>query len=67
MTERSYDAILTFMCCLSKYAYYILCKSTITAEEFADVFLRVIVAHHGMPKKVISNRDSQFTSNLGEH
>ena len=60
MAERGYDAILTFVCCLSKYAYYILCKSTMTAEEFADIFLRVIVACHGMPKKIISNRDSRF-------
>ena len=39
MTERGYNAILTFVCCLSKYAYYIPCKSTMTAEEFADIFL----------------------------
>ena len=62
MTERGYDAILMFVCHLSKYAYYILCKSTMTAEEFADIFLRVIVTHHGMPKKIISDRDSRFTS-----
>ena len=62
MTERGYDAILMFVCHLSKYAYYIPCKLTMTAEEFADVFLRVIVTGHGMPKKIISNRDSRFTS-----
>ena len=57
MTERGYDAILTFVCCLLEYAYYILCKSTMTAEEYADIFLRVIIAHHGMPKKIISDHD----------
>ena len=62
MTERGYDAILMFMCRLSKYAYYIPCKSTMMAEEFADIFLWVVVAHHGMPKKIISDRNSQFTS-----
>ena len=62
MTERGYDAILTFVCHLSKYVYYIPCKSTTTAEEFADIFLQVIVAHHGMPKKIISDRDYRFTS-----
>ena len=62
MTERGYDAILTFVCRLSKYAYYISRKSTMTAEEFADIFLRIIVVHHGMPKKIISDHDSQFTS-----
>ena len=62
MTERGYDAILMFVCCLSKYAYYIPCKSAMTAEEFADIFLRVIIACHGIPKKIISDRDSRFTS-----
>ena len=62
MTKRGYDAILTFVCCLSRYAYYIPCKLTMTAEEFADIFLRVIIACHGMPKKIISDHDSQFTS-----
>ena len=62
MTERGYDAILMFVCHLSKYAYYGPCKSNMTAEEFADIFLRVIVARHGMPKKLISDRDSWFTS-----
>ena len=62
MTERSYDAILMFVCRLSKYAYYIPCKSTMTTEEFADIFLWVIIARHSMPKKIISDRDSRFTS-----
>ena len=62
MTERGYDVILTFVCRLSKYAYYIPCNSTMTAEEFADIFLRIIIACHGMPKKIISDCDSWFTS-----
>ena len=62
MTERGYNAILMFMCRLSKYGYYIPCKSTMIAKEFADIFLRVIIAHHGMPKKIISDCDSRFTS-----
>ena len=64
MTEKGYDTILTFVCRLSKYTYYIPCKSTMTAEEFADIFLRVIVARHGMPKKIISDCDSRFTSKI---
>ena len=44
ITERGHDAILMFVCRLSKYAYYIPCKSTMMAEEFADIFLWVIVA-----------------------
>ena len=38
-TERGYDAIATFVCHLSKYAYFMACHSTITAEEYANLFL----------------------------
>ena len=61
-TERGYDAIATFVCRLSKYAYFVACHSTITAEEHANLSLYHVVARHGMPKKLVSNRDPCFTS-----
>ena len=61
-TERGFDAIATFVCCLSKYAYFVACHSMITAEEYANLFMQHVVAHHGMPKQLVSDRDPQFTS-----
>ena len=61
-TERGYDAIATFVCRLSKYAYFVACHSTITVEEYANLFLQHVVARHGMPKKLVSDRDPHFTS-----
>ena len=60
-TERGYDAIATFVCYLSKYAYFVACHSTITAEEYANLFLQHVVAHHGMTKKLVYDRDPHFT------
>ena len=52
-TECGFDAIATFVCYLSKYAYFVACHSMITAEEYANLFLQHVVAHHGMPKKLV--------------
>ena len=35
LTDRGYDAIATFVNCMSKYVYFVPCKSTILAEELA--------------------------------
>ena len=61
-TEHSYDSIATFVCHLSKYAYFMACYSTITVEEYANLFLQHVVAYHGMPKKLVSDRDPHFMS-----
>ena len=35
VTERGCDAIAMFVDCISKYVYFVPCKSTICAEELA--------------------------------
>ena len=35
VTERGCDAIVTFVDCMSKYVYFVPCKSTISAEKLA--------------------------------
>ena len=35
-----------------------------TAEDLAYTFLRTIVANHGVPKQLVSDRDKLFTSNF---
>lgn len=62
VTVRGYDAIVTFVCRLSKYVYFVPCRSDITAEELANVFMATVVARHGMPRKLVSDRDGRFTS-----
>ena len=38
-TECGFDEIATFVCHLSKYAYFATCHSTITIEEYTILFL----------------------------
>ena len=62
LTDRGYDAIATFVDRMSKYVYFVPCKSMISAEELAKLFMLTVVARHGMPKRIISDRDGRFLS-----
>lgn len=61
-TGRICDSVLVVVCRLTKYAYFLPLKESITAEDLAYEILRSIVSRHGMPKEIISDRDKLFTS-----
>ena len=58
----TYDAIWVVVDRFTKMTYLRACRTTITAEQFANLFLDTIYAKHGMPKEIISDRDKLFTS-----
>ena len=62
VTANGYDSIVTFVDRLSKYVYFVACKHDIPAEQLANIFLATVVARHGMPRRLISDRDPRFTS-----
>ena len=62
-----YDTILTITdhdC--SKATLFIPCKETITAEGVAALYLQHMYKQYGVPKKIISNRDTRFTSKFAK-
>ena len=61
-TTSGKDAIATFVDRFSKVTYFVpVCTST-SASEFALVFFETVVCKHGMPDRVISDRDRRFVS-----
>ncbi|GJP69714.1 hypothetical protein CLOP_g714 [Closterium sp. NIES-67] len=58
------DAILVVVDRLTKMAHFAACKTTITAEQTAKLFLTNIVQLRSIPSAIISDRDPQFTSNF---
>jgi hypothetical protein len=61
--SEGYDSILTITdhdC--SKVAIFIPCNETIDADGVADLYLRNVFVHYGLPSKVICNRDPRFIS-----
>lgn len=60
-TQKGHDAIAVFVCKLSKMVIAEPCQSDINAEEFAQLFLKSVYRHHGLPRKLLSDRDARFT------
>ena len=62
-----YDTIMTATChdC-SKAAIMIPCQESITAEGVAGLYLKNIYPRFGIPKKIISDRDTRFTSKFAK-
>jgi hypothetical protein len=60
--SNGYDAILVVVCRLTKMAHFIPCMSTDTAADFARIFEKNIHRLHGLPKDIVSDRGSLFTS-----
>lgn len=59
---RGYDSIYVVVDRLSKYAHFIPCSSSVTAEGVARLFINNIWKHHGFPRSIITDRDPKFVS-----
>jgi hypothetical protein len=63
--SHGYDSILTIVdhgC--TRAAIFLLCKTTITGEGIAMLYLDYVYRWFGLPKKMISDHDPCFTSHF---
>lgn len=65
-SQKGHDAILVVVDQLSKVAYFLPVKETITTSQLADLYISRIVSLHGIPKEISSDRRSLFTSRFWE-
>jgi hypothetical protein len=61
-TPRGYDSIRVIVDRLAKVAHFILVKTTYKVSQLAELYMARIVTLHSVPKKIILDRGSQFTS-----
>jgi len=61
-SPRGKDAIWVVVDRLTKSAHFIPMKTTNSAQELVPLYLKEIVRLHGMPKSIVSDRDSKFVS-----
>nr|AAV43999.1 putative polyprotein [Oryza sativa Japonica Group] len=63
-TQGGYDSIWVVVDRLTKVARFILVKTTYGGNKLAELYFARIVSLHGVPKKIVSDRGSQFTSHI---
>jgi hypothetical protein len=61
-TQSAYDSIWVIMDRLTKVAHFIPVKTTYSRPQLAELYISRIVCLHGVPKKIVSDRGTQFTS-----
>jgi hypothetical protein len=61
-----YDSIWVIVNRLTKVAHFIPVKTTYSRPELAELYMSRIVCLHGVPKKIVSDRGTQFTLKFWE-
>lgn len=61
-TKSGFDSILVVVDYLSKRAHFIPTKDSSTSNDTARLFYDHVFRHHGMPSRIISDRDHRLTS-----
>jgi transposase InsO family protein len=56
------DGIFMVVDCLTKFALFFAISMEYSASQIADLFFREIFRLHGLPKMIVSDRDSRFMS-----
>jgi hypothetical protein len=65
-TQARCDSIWVIVDHLTKVAHFIPVKTTYSGAKLAELYISRIICLHGVPKKIVSDRGSQFTSMFWE-
>ncbi|WVZ49090.1 hypothetical protein U9M48_000471 [Paspalum notatum var. saurae] len=63
-TQSGFDSIWVVVDRLTKVAHFIPVKTTYSGAKLAELYISRIVCLHGVPKKIVSDRGTQFTSHF---
>jgi transposase InsO family protein len=61
-TLKGYDSIWVIVDRLTKVAQFIPVKTTYKGSQLVELYMAQIMSLHGVPKKIVSHRGSQFSS-----
>jgi transposase InsO family protein len=65
-TQAGYDSIWVIVDRLTKVGHFIPVKTTYLGDKLVELYMSRIVCLHEVPKKIVSDRGSQFTSKFWE-
>jgi hypothetical protein len=60
-TSKQHDSIMVVVDKLTKDTHFIPLKTTHKVVDVVDIFLKEVACLHGIPKMILSDRDSKFT------
>jgi hypothetical protein len=60
-TQSGYDSIWVILDRLNKVAHFIPVKTTYSGPQLVELHMSRIVCLYGVPKKIVSDRGTQFT------
>jgi hypothetical protein len=63
-TKKKHDSIMVELDKLTKDSHFVLVKINHTTSNILDIYMREIPRLHGIPKAIVSDRDTMFTSNF---
>jgi hypothetical protein len=64
--QAGYTSIWVIVDSFTKIAHFIPVQTTYSGATLAELYMSRIVCLHGVPKKIVSDRGSQFTSKFWE-
>ena len=62
--SRGFDSIFVVVDMLTKVAHLFPVRKDYSAKDVAHVFMQGVFLHHGLSRRINSDRDSKFTSNF---
>ena len=65
-TPAGHDAVMVVIDKLTRYVYYVPTKTTATAQDVYRLLNERVLAERGIPKAILSDRDTRFTSHFWE-
>jgi hypothetical protein len=63
-TTRQHDSIMVVVDKLTKVSHFVPVKTTHTTTNISEIYMREIARLHGIPRTIVSDRDTNVTSNL---
>lgn len=64
LTKVHHESIMVVVDTLSKETHFILVKSTFGTRQIVNIFVKEIFRLHGVPKMIVLDKDTKFTSKL---
>ena len=62
LTPSRKNSIQVIVDCFMKCAHFIVVHTTYSLDKLADLYISEVVRLHGVPKSIVSDKDSRFTT-----